>query len=138
MTVRTVGSFDDDQPELFVSTVRFTVTASHDLLTRAELFGLVSAQDTSAVNFPGMTPVKVCVTQARKDARASFHATGFEAATVTAMSILASFAPPATTFRKEETRFVIHRPFGFLAVHRSTNLVLFAGWVTEPDRHDEE
>ncbi|MFJ8477243.1 hypothetical protein [Kitasatospora sp. NPDC094011] len=26
-----------------------------------------------------------------------------------------------------------HRPFGFLAVHRLSGLVLAAGWVTEPD-----
>lgn len=34
------------------------------------------------------------------------------------------------------------RPFGFLAVHRTSRLVLAAGWVTEPVPHpgyeDEE
>ncbi|WP_342786964.1 hypothetical protein [Streptomyces tailanensis] len=30
------------------------------------------------------------------------------------------------------------RPFGFLAVHRDTRLVLAAGWVTDPEPFRED
>jgi hypothetical protein len=35
-------------------------------------------------------------------------------------------------------RAVFDRPFGFLAVHRETRLVLAAGWVTDPEPYREE
>jgi hypothetical protein len=33
---------------------------------------------------------------------------------------------------KRILRLDVDRPFGFLAVHRDTGLVLVAGWVTDP------
>ncbi|MEJ8670964.1 hypothetical protein WKI71_28885 [Streptomyces sp. MS1.AVA.1] len=37
-------------------------------------------------------------------------------------------------------RATYDRPFGFLALHRHSRLVLAAGWVTDPEpyREDEE
>jgi hypothetical protein len=42
--------------------------------------------------------------------------------------------------RYETTRAdaVFDRPFGFLAVHRETSLVLTAGWVTDPKLFPED
>jgi serine protease inhibitor len=68
--------------------------------------------------------------------RATFSATGFEAAAVTSMSMRLGAAlrpPPQYTVRV--VRVAFDRPFGFLAVDRSSRLVLFAGWVENPARH---
>lgn len=35
--------------------------------------------------------------------------------------------------RVRQAEFEVDRPFGFLAVDRESGLVLFAGWVTDPD-----
>ncbi|BCK67125.1 hypothetical protein Srufu_010780 [Streptomyces libani subsp. rufus] len=67
----------DGAPSLRLTTTGFTVGADHDLLERADLFGLATAADTSRGHFPD-------------------------------------------------------RPFGFLAVHRASGLVLVAGWVATP------
>ncbi|GAA3292800.1 hypothetical protein Dvina_35400 [Dactylosporangium vinaceum] len=122
----------DDEPELVVSTVRFRVGASHDLLAHAEVFGLRAATDTGTGHFPGMSPVPLAVSQARQDAVAEFTATGFKAAAVTgiAMRLAGAFFPQLDK-RKQVTSVVFDRPFGFLAVHRPTGLVLVAGWVGE-------
>ncbi|MCX4472267.1 hypothetical protein OOK41_18470 [Micromonospora sp. NBC_01655] len=125
----------DDRPELQVSTVGFTVTAEHDLLARAALFGLAAATDPTGDHFPGISP-RLVVSQARQSATASFSATGFLAAAVTALGFRAGSAPPRDTTHKRVVRLDVDRPFGFLAVHRPTGLVLVAGWVTDPDTRD--
>ena len=33
--------------------------------------------------------------------------------------------------RRREIKVIFDRPFGFLAVHRPTGLILVAGWVTD-------
>jgi serine protease inhibitor len=33
---------------------------------------------------------------------------------------------------------VFDRPFGFLAVHRHSRLVLMAGWVTDPEPYPDD
>ncbi|MEU6078810.1 serpin family protein [Micromonospora sp. NPDC047074] len=121
----------DDRPELLVSTVAFTASADHDLLERAALFGLSTATGDGD-HFPGISRL-LSVSQARQSATATFSATGFRAAVVTAVAMRAGSAPPRLTARKRRVRFDVDRPFGFLAVHRPTGLVLLAGWVTDPD-----
>ncbi|MBE1488458.1 serpin family protein [Plantactinospora soyae] len=123
----------DDQPELELSTVRFTVEDDHDLLANAEMFGLRSATDRSRGHFPGISPKPLAVSAARQSAVATFGAKGFKAAAVTAMAMTAGSLPPKPTKRKRLVTVTIDRPFGFLAVHRRTGLVLVAGWVGEPD-----
>lgn len=123
----------DDRPELSASTVRFTATSDHDLLRHAALFGLTSATDGSAGHFPGISPVPLVVSQARQSAVATFSATGFKAAAVTAIAMRVGYAQPVETHRKRLVRADFDRPFGFVAVHRPTGLVLVAGWVTDPD-----
>ncbi|MEU4781360.1 serpin family protein, partial [Micromonospora sp. NPDC023633] len=121
----------DDRPELLVATVGFTACADHDLLARAALFGLATAVGEGD-HFPGIARL-LSVSQARQSATATFGATGFRAAAVTAVSTRAGSARPRVTARKRRVRLDVDRPFGFLAVHRPSGLVLLAGWVTDPD-----
>ncbi len=122
----------DSTPELQVSTVGFTVTARHHLLQRAALFGLKAATDPAGDHFPDITR-RLFVSQAAQGATATFSATGFSAAVVTAFAMRVGSAPRPATERKRLVGLTIDRPFGFLAVHRPTGLVLVAGWVTDPD-----
>ncbi|MFF5227272.1 serpin family protein [Dactylosporangium sp. NPDC000521] len=117
------------EPELVVSLPSFDVAAHHDLLALDRLFGLRTAARDGT--FPGISPVDLVVSSARQQAVASFTALGFQAATVTALSMypLAYLVPTARRLRVTVT---FDRPFGFLAVHRPTGLVLVAGWVTTP------
>ncbi|WP_428966785.1 hypothetical protein [Micromonospora fluostatini] len=131
VSTRTVTS-PSPAPEMHVWTVPFDVSAEHDLLAHADLFGLRAAADPRTGHFPGISPLPLTVSQARQSATATFTATGFTAAAVTALSMRFGSAPPRTTAPKEITQLEITPPFGFLAVHRPTGLVLFAGWVTEP------
>lgn len=121
------------EPQLAVSTVRFTVEATHDLLDDPALFGLAAATDPSRAHFPGISPRPLAVSQARQSAVASFSAVGFKAAAVTAVAMSLSAVLPSTTRRLVRVSF--DRPFGFVAVHRPTGLVLVAGWVADPAEH---
>ena len=62
---------------------------------------------------------------------ARFHSADFEAAAVTSIDMM-SLGSEGFEAAFPWVRFELDRPFGFLAVHRPTNLVLFAGWVTTP------
>ncbi|ASW53146.1 serpin family protein [Plantactinospora sp. KBS50] len=132
VTVRRVRAYDD-RPELTVLTVAFSVQGEHDLLERADLFGLAAATDRSQGHFPGISAQPLAVSQARQSAMATFGAVGFKAAAVTALGMVAAGAIRQPSVEKELTTVCIDRPFGFLAVHRATGLVLVAGWVTDPD-----
>jgi hypothetical protein len=119
----------DPAPELVVSLPSFDVSASHDLLAEADLFGLRTASRDGT--FPGISPVDLVVSSARQEAVASFTALGFQAATVTALTMVPlGFQQPHT--RRLRVTVTFDRPFGFLAVHRPTGLILVAGWVTAP------
>ncbi|MDJ0379931.1 serpin family protein [Streptomyces sp. G-G2] len=131
LTVRTVESAAPTSV-LAVRTVAFDVRAEHDLLEEARLFGLETASDDSSGHFPGISAVPLAVGSARQSALARFHAKGFEAAAVTAVAMAAGSAPPPASYRVRYAEVSFQRPFGFLAVHRSSRLVLAAGWVNEP------
>jgi serine protease inhibitor len=119
-------------------TAAYEVRAEHDLLEQRGLFGLTAASDSRLGHFPGMCEdPPLAVESARQSAMARFGALGFEAAAVTSFSAMVAGMP--------ELRYVtttIHatfdRPFGFLAVHRSSRLVLAAGWVTDPEPYRED
>ncbi|MGW6783631.1 serpin family protein [Streptomyces sp. NPDC054987] len=135
LAIGTVDAFSP-QPMLSVSTVVFSLAAEHDLLEEAQdaaLFGLLTATDSGHGHFPGISTAPLAISSARQSAMARFHAVGFEAAAVTAIAARPGGAPrqPGHRARRAEVRF--DRPFGFLAVHRSSRLVLAAGWVTDPD-----
>ncbi|MFI9644183.1 serpin family protein [Micromonospora sp. NPDC051925] len=129
VTEETVEAYDD-RPELLVRTVGFTVTGDHDLLDHADLFGLATARHDGD-HFPDISP-QLSISDARQSTRAEFAATGFRAAAVTTVSMRAGAASPRATVRRRRVRFDVDRPFGFLAVHRPTGLVLVTGWVNDP------
>lgn len=122
----------DREPRLHVKTVAFDVGADHDLLAHARLFGLHTATDTRSGHFPGIGPEPLAIGSARQSAMARFHAEGFEATAVTAVALAAGCALPRYRYRVRQAEVTFHRPFGFLAVHRTSRLVLAAGWVAEP------
>lgn len=128
VTSRTPGD------RLFVDVPAFAVHASHDLLRHKEIFGLESATDDAVGHFPGMSAEPLAVGQAAQDATAEFSTTGFRAAAVTAVEMLVGSAPnaPSETHEVRHVKVVFDQPFGFVAVHAPTSLVLAAGWVDDP------
>ncbi|MFF2073726.1 serpin family protein [Kitasatospora sp. NPDC058162] len=137
----TVGTLRRYEPEdmLVTGVPQFTVEADHDLLARRELFGLGTLAVPSATEdrLPGLSDgvPPLFVNSARQKATATFGARGFRAASVTAVGMAAAGVgderrPP---YLQRYVRVDFGRPFGFLAVHRLSGLVLAAGWVTEPD-----
>ncbi|MFJ4246419.1 serpin family protein [Streptomyces iakyrus] len=120
-----------ESPSLDVTTVAYHMNASHDLLALHRLFGLSTAQDTSRGHFPGVSDFPLAIGSAKQNIMATFGARGFEAAAVTAFGAVAGCVPDLR-YVTTRIRAAFDRPFGFLALHRHTRLVLTAGWVTDP------
>ncbi|MFE9629923.1 serpin family protein [Streptomyces sp. NPDC006463] len=121
------------EPRLRIETVAFEVRAEHNLLDHAGLFGLETARDQDHGHFPGVSPRPLAIGAAGQSALARFHATGFEDAAVTALAACPGGAAiPRLRYRARRAEVRFDRPFGFLAVHRTSRLVLAAGWVAEP------
>ncbi|WP_369229480.1 serpin family protein [Streptomyces sp. R21] len=120
-----------EPPSLEVTTAAYNMNASHDLLKLHRLFGLTTARDTSRGHFPGISDFPLAIGSAEQNTLAKFGALGFEAAAVTAFGAVGAGIPD---LRYVTTRIsaAFDRPFGFLALHRHTRLVLTAGWVTDP------
>jgi hypothetical protein len=114
-------------PTVVLSMPYFEVDAEHDLLEHAEVFGLRSATDSSRGHFPGLSPFPLAVSQAKQAVMARFSATGFEAAAVTAMAMVAGSAPMPGG---KALKVSLDEPFGFIAVHRPTGIPVVAGWVS--------
>jgi serine protease inhibitor len=128
-----------EPPTLEVTTAAFDLTGHHDLLKHHALFGLTTARDDRSGHFPGVSAAPLAVGSADQSAMARFGALGFRAAAVTAFSGIAAGIPQLRWLTTTvQARF--DRPFGFLALHRHSRLVLAAGWVTDPEpfREDEE
>ncbi|MER6443699.1 serpin family protein [Streptomyces venezuelae] len=132
LTIRTERS-SSPAHELSVRTVAFSLLASHDLLDHAPLFGLETATDANSGHFPGISSEPLAIASARQSAMARFHATGFEAAAVTALAGRVGAGRPRVWHQVRRADIRFDRPFGFLAVHRTSRLVLAAGWVTDPE-----
>ncbi|MGW7526523.1 serpin family protein [Streptomyces sp. NPDC054783] len=127
-------------PVLDVLTAAYEITADHDLLQRSELFGLTTARDARQGHFPGISGFPLAVGSAAQSALARFGALGFHAAAVTMAGAYGAGMPPLRHVRRRVDA-VFDRPFGFLALHRHSRLVLAAGWVTDPvplRRHPED
>ncbi|MFI8825895.1 serpin family protein [Streptomyces sp. NPDC053431] len=129
LSVDTVPSTGRD-PLLTVSTPAFSLAAEHDLLAHRAVFGLTSASDTGRGHFPGVAEEPLAIGQARQSATARFDAEGFAAASVTGFAAAAGCPP--VRYRVRRVGLTVDRPFGFLAVHRTSRLVLTAGWVAQP------
>ncbi|MFJ1704036.1 serpin family protein [Kitasatospora sp. NPDC088346] len=135
--VRREGSYEPEST-LTVLTPGFTVAAHHQLLEDAACFGLATASDDSRGHFPGITPgFPLAVQSAAQSATATFGATGFRAAAVSAVAAAAGSAA-WLPYVVRAVRFTVDRPFGFLAVHRTSRLVLTAGWVEQPDEPQDQ
>lgn len=126
-------------PYLWIDTVAFEVSAEHDLRRHADLFGLRTSSDASRGHFPGISDVPLAIQQAGQSVRATFSAKGFEAAAVAYVGMMATAAagPPPTTHIVRVIKVAFDRPFGFIAVDRSSRLVLVAGWVENPMPHPD-
>ncbi|MQY10513.1 hypothetical protein SRB5_06210 [Streptomyces sp. RB5] len=126
------------EDRLLLETVQFGVDASHDLVGLPEVFGLSAAADTGHGHFPGISSRPLAVGAAAQHASATFGPLGFRAGAVTAVAMVAGGVPaePRQPYivKHVDVRFL--RPFGFLAVHRRSKLILAAGWVETPDEYD--
>ncbi|MGI5195087.1 serpin family protein [Streptomyces sp. CA-288835] len=125
-------------PTLDVTTVAYDMTAHHDLLELHRMFGLTTARDTSRGHFPGISGFPLAIGSARQSTMAKFGALGFRAAAVTAIAARPGCAPPEPRYVTTTIGARFDRPFGFLAVHRRSRLVLAAGWVTDPKPYRED
>lgn len=137
--VETVTSTEPDD-RLRVETCAFDLRASHDLRYAKHVLGLDSAMDGSRGHFPGISPTPLAVDEARQEVTATFNQTGFRATAVMAVSMgIGSSQPPVSeeySVRRISVSF--DRPFGFLATHRLSSLVLIAGWVQSPSAGDRD
>ena len=120
------------RPDVQLSLPAFEITAEHDLLAQAALFGLqaVSSRPVrEGQHFSAISPEPLQVAQAKQAVLARFHAKGFEAAAVTAVGMMR-----AAAITSETPRLVVDldRPFGFVAVHRDTDLPIVTGWLAHP------
>ncbi|MDC0772893.1 serpin family protein [Streptomyces sp. HD] len=126
-------------PTLDVQTMAFDMSSHHDLLELHHVFGLTTARDRSHGHFPRISDFPLTVGSARQAAMARFGPLGFRAAAVTAIAV-APGGVPRLQWVTTSVKAAFDRPFGFLALHRHSRLVLAAGWVTDPEpyREDEE
>ncbi|WP_078868207.1 serpin family protein [Streptomyces sp. NRRL F-5727] len=124
--------------ELGLGIPAFDLTAEHDLLASAAVFGLGAATDRDHGHFPGVSDSPLAIAQAKQAGMARFTRDGFEAAAVTVIGAAAGAGvEPRLRYRVRRVRLDVDRPFGFLAVHRTSRLVLSAGWVTDPVGYTE-
>jgi serine protease inhibitor len=110
----------------------FAVSNTLSLLQFPEVFGLVSVTDGKRGHFPGISSKPLAVSRAAQDTAVSFTAKGFTAAAVTAFAMEAGGRLPELSHSVQQMEFVLDRPFGFIAAHRASGLILLAGWVDDP------
>jgi Serpin (serine protease inhibitor) len=128
----TVTEVDATGPgdQLVLQVPRFELRSNHDLTKSPDVFGLSAALDASRGHFPKLSPAPLAVGQAASSVTAIFSATGFEAAAVTAVTMISAAVIREQTHLVRQVQVRFDRPFGFVAVHRPTQLALVAGWVT--------
>lgn len=129
---------DNEEPFVSITTRGFKVRAEHDLLSSG-VFGLKRASAETlepAQHFPGITDSPLWVTTAGQSAVARFHSKGFSAAAITSMHGVGAARP--TAGRALFLDINIDRPFGFLCVEPESEIVTFAGWVTEEEFMNDE
>jgi serine protease inhibitor len=110
----------------------FSLTQTHNLLTDPAQVGLTLATDCSDQRFPGLSATPLCVSQAQQEVNADFTPTGFVATAVTQVYVARGIATEPDE-HPTVTMVDFDRPFGLLAVERSTGTVMVAAWVENPD-----
>jgi serine protease inhibitor len=131
LTVRRVPSSDPDDMVCF-RLPSFEITAKHDLMKHADLFGLWSLIDRYISHLPLLSPVPLSVSEGAQSVLARFFAEGFEAAAVTAFGMIVTGGIPQERYEITRVDVTFDRPFGFIAVHRPSRLAIVAGWVSSP------
>ncbi|GAA1526698.1 serpin family protein [Kribbella lupini] len=118
-------------PDLTIALPSFSVSAEHDLLALRSLFGLttVSTDPGEQGHFSAISPDPLAVGQANQSVLARFHATGFEAAAITAIGMTRTAALMPSSPR---LAVALTHPFAFTAVHRPTGLPVVTGWIQTP------
>ncbi|MEW1840675.1 serpin family protein [Nonomuraea angiospora] len=122
MTVRHVRDHAPDDV-LNVTVPRFAIASTHDLLDLPEVFGLATVTDPIRGHFPGISTQPLAVTQARQNAVATFQATGFESAAITALGAIGIGIAPPPPYRVRHIDLDFSQPFGFLTVDRRSRLI---------------
>ena len=117
--------------ELYVSLPQFQIDSSHDLLEHGDVLGLKSACDASRGHFPGISNTPLAIEGAAQSATIEFGPKGFEAAAVTVVGVFGGRGPDCDQVRSLNLLAHFRWPFGFIVVHRDTQLALFHGWVDE-------
>ncbi|HPX37609.1 MAG TPA: serpin family protein [Mycobacterium sp.] len=110
----------------------FEITARHDLMEYADLFGLRPLTDLDTSHLPQLSPVPLSISEGAQSVLARFFAEGFEAAAVTAFSAIVTGGAPVARYTVTRVNVDFDRPFGFIAVHRPSRLAVVAGWVSSP------
>lgn len=110
----------------------FAVSSTYDLLHDAPLFGLRTVTDRGRGHFPGISTFPLAVSGAAQNVTATFGAEGFDAAAVTEFVMYAGGRGPEHPYRVRRLAITFDRPFGFVAVHRDSALVLTCGWIQDP------
>ncbi len=118
-------------PDLTLALPSFSVSAEHDLLSLRSLFGLttVTATPETQGHFSAISPDPLAVGQANQSVLARFHATGFEAAAITAIGMTRTAALLPASPR---LAVALTHPFAFTAIHRPTGLPVVTGWIQTP------
>ncbi|GAB2573001.1 serpin family protein [Kribbella endophytica] len=118
-------------PDLTLALPSFSVSAEHDLLALRSLFGLntVSTDPGPQGHFSAISPDPLAVGQANQSVLARFHATGFEAAAITAIGMTRTAALMPASPR---LAVALTHPFAFTAIHRPTGLPVVTGWIQSP------
>ena len=131
LTIRRVKSSDPNDV-LRLELPSFEITARHDLVKQAELFGLGAVTNPYVPHLPLLSPVDLSVSEGVQEVLARFFAEGFEAAAVTAFGMIPTGGAPLQRYEVKLVEVTFDRPFGFLAVHRPSGLAVVAGWVSSP------
>lgn len=118
-------------PDVMLTLPSFSVSSEHDLLALRSLFGLaaVSTAPEEQGHFSAISPDPLAVGQAKQSVLARFHATGFEAAAITAIGMTRTAALLPASPR---LAVALTHPFAFTAVHRPTGLPVVTGWIQTP------
>ncbi|KUO11787.1 serpin family protein [Streptomyces sp. DSM 15324] len=124
-------------PSVVLTAVEFALTCEHDVAAHPDPFGLAGAVDGRPGHFPGISRAPLALRSVHQTATAVFSAEGFRATAVTAAEAI-WLSVEELPYETTVVRASFDRPFGFLAVHRASGLVLTAGWVTEPKAWREE
>lgn len=116
------------QARVHVQLPRFRTASRHRLKAPLQALGLRAAFDGEKVDFRGITPTnRLVVADVVHQTWVQCDETGVEAAAATAVVMKRTSAPGGLP-----EHFVADRPFAFVLRDVRTDLVLFAGRVTDP------